>query len=441
MRQWIAEGDQLLAGGIAHANEAIVCYEQALACGGIASPGEAETQSQIHLLGWAWMNRGNAYLLSDTAEAIRQGIESFLNAEIYLKQLKGTKDPDYLLELGALYTNLGQAHYRLNTKTDQQQVLPYYDQATAILQHLPFGQNPRYRHHLTALWFNRGNLYWSTGNVISREEAIVSYQKALNYGSELPAEQVDTALLLANIWSNCGNALKDSPNETDRAEGNNCFDAAVRVLEPHLNTDSQRIRYELATVLANQANRMAEHLKTESQFNQIVIIAQRAQQMMATDEATLPLAAQISINARRALCQAHGLWLCRHSDRQILESHYQDAIEVVDSALDLIRHWEQRGITEFRAPACRFFRLGEQLYRIRQPRFLAEFLLDNLDPARSPGALNSSTEMLSIARESLNAAIEHADRNCILIADTAETAEYLSIYQSYLSAKERLAEL
>ena len=88
--------------------------------------------------------------------------------------------------------------------------------------------------------------------------------------------------------------------------------------------------------------------------------------------------------------------------------------------------------------AHRFFRLGEQLYRIRQPRFLADFLLEQLDPERSEGALYQDPEMMAIAVQSLTDAIAHADNNCLLIADTPESEETLAIYADYQAALKRL---
>lgn len=50
-------------------------------------------------------------------------------------------------------------------------------------------------------------------------------------------------------------------------------------------------------------------------------------------------------------------------------------------------------------------------------------------------------EMLTIAEESLNHTIAHADSKCPAIADTPESKQFLEIYADYRATLQRLADI
>jgi hypothetical protein len=77
------------------------------------------------------------------------------------------------------------------------------------------------------------------------------------------------------------------------------------------------------------------------------------------------------------------------------------ATDAVDEGLAIARQWEQRGVDRFRGLAYDLVRFGTRVYRLYQPQFLSEFVLENLDPARSSGAYVGSPEMRAAALESL----------------------------------------
>jgi len=434
VRQWIAEGDRFLSMGVDRAAAAIECYERAIECG--KQTFTTFVPDCAHLLGWAWMNHGNAWMLYDTADSVARAIDSFQRAEPYFLHLNASNKDKYLIDAGALYANLGQAYFRLGNPDSMAKVLDYYEQANAILKRLPWESNRRYRHHLAALWMNRGNLYWAPHTILPRDEAVRCFRLAIGYGMGLSTKEAPEAMLLANMWTNYGNLLKDSDHETDHQEAVLCYIRAICLLESHTQ-NALSATFELAAVLSNLANLRAETIESERQFEKVVDGAYRALLLLEGHEHTHQLAAQISLQARRALCQAYGHWLYQTSE-EVQADLYQDATDAVDEALALIRFWEQVGQSFLRPLASRFFRLGEQLYRQRQPRFLAEFILETLDPARSPGSLHGEAELMTIARESLQEAITYADQHCYYIDETADTSDTLEIYRSYQYALERL---
>ncbi len=438
IRHWIAEGDRALNQGIGQAETAIHCFKQAIQLGEETSV--AINYEGCHLMGWAWMNHGNVWMLHDTAEAIEAALECYAKAAHFFAPLHNSDNHTHLVDAGALYSNIGQAYFRQGRREHIPIVLQHYAQAAAILENLPWRTHLRYRHHLAALWLNCGNLYWLAREAIPAAEAIAAYQKALSYANELPRSEAKYARLTASIWLNNGNVCKESPKASERTYAATCFTEAQRILRPHAKEDAPDICLEFASILANQANHLATQIDSESEFLELIETAQEALDGVTPLEQDNILAAQISINARRALCQAYGFRLYK-MDGMLEESFYQEATDLVDAGLELIRHWEHRGMHHLRPLARRFFRLGEQLYRIRQPRFLAEFILETLDPAHNQGALCHDPEMCQIARESLNTAIAHANSNRILTDETPETEELLSIYLSYQAALKRLNQI
>jgi len=68
-----------------------------------------------------------------------------------------------------------------------------------------------------------------------------------------------------------------------------------------------------------------------------------------------------------------------------------EATDLADEGLGLVREWEQKGVSRFRAIACDLFRFGARVYAMYQPHFLEEFIHENRDPAHSsPGYVNSA---------------------------------------------------
>ena len=438
IRHWIAEGDRALNQGIGQADTAIHCFNQAIQLGEESSV--AINDEGCHLMGWAWMNHGNVWMLHDTAEAIQAAIESYSKAAHFFAPLQTSSEHKHLVDAGALYSNIGQAYFRQGRPEHIPIVLQHYAQAAAILQNLPWRTHLRYRHHLAALWLNCGNLYWLARGAIPTEEAITSYQQALSYANELPQTEARYARLTASIWLNQGNVCKESTKESERRYAATCFTEAKRILRPHAQTDAPDICLELASILANQANHLATQIDSESEFLELIETAKEALAGVTPLEKDNILAAQISINAQRALCQAYGFRLYK-MDGMLAESFYQEATDIADAGLELIRYWEHRGMQHLRPLAHRFFRLGEQLYRIRQPRFLTDFLLEQLDPERSQGALYQDAEMVAIARQSLAEAIAHAKAHDKWLLDSPESQQALETYNGYLEAQQRLAAL
>ena len=120
-------------------------------------------------------------------------------------------------------------------------------------------------------------------------------------------------------------------------------------------------------------------------------------------------AAEAGLKARHVLCQSlvERLSPAATSDRTVLD-HVHEATDAVDAGLELARRWERKGVTRFRSVAYDLFRFGARVYARYQPQFLEEFVLDNIDPARSSLDYVESAEMRSAVREARGLST-HAD--------------------------------
>jgi hypothetical protein len=82
-----------------------------------------------------------------------------------------------------------------------------------------------------------------------------------------------------------------------------------------------------------------------------------------------------------------------------------EATDAVDDGMELARHWRQLGETCLSKLESELFRFGALIYRLCQPHFLAEFLLDSMDPTRSIGAPVSEQPIHHLATDALWSAI------------------------------------
>lgn len=410
LRNQLERGDAFLERGIEHAAEAIQCFEAVIA--GLTRTASDSSAESIHLAGRAWMNRGRAWMLYDSAEGIAQAIDSLLEAEAYLLQLVSGSEELYLQDAGTLYACLAQAYFRLGRSDTLSVVVGYYDQANSILKRLPWQDDERYRYELAALWLNRGNLYWASNVVLPRDEAVRCFRLAVEYGIGLSTELPEHVWLMAKLWTNYGNVLKDASCEKDHAEAIECFIQAAHLLKTHAG-GSPSVPFELAAVLANLANLRADKIQTERDFKQVLDGGRESLAHTSGQERSQLLAAQISVQARRAICQAYDTWLKLANHRMDVQ-HDREILDFVDASLALIRFWEHRNAHYICPMAHCFFRLGESVYRRVSPGRLSQFVLQNLDPDQSDGALFRDPEIVQIGIDALKTAMGAASDPSIL---------------------------
>ena len=289
------------------------------------------------------------------------------------------------------------------------------EDAIRLRESLPLDEQPVFRWGFAAGWINRGDVLSALGR---DEESIASYDRALE---ELALMESSAAVAqrTAVAWNNRGLVLEKLDRRTEAGES---FGNASSGLEGA--TD------ELA-LLTRAAARL--HQSRVSGTGDIEG-AWEALRSSIDFERSNPTAAEISLKARHRICQC----LCR--DLGGRESGTGDWIgtttDLVDEGLELSRAWEEAGVSALRPVALDLFRLGLRVYRVCQPHFLAEFILESLDPEASPGAPGGDPDFQAAAVETLSVALRESLERGVL-EDRGE--KELAIGRALRAADERLA--
>lgn len=265
-----------------------------------------------------------------------------------------------------------------------------YDEAIAFFRTLPLDAHHGYRNSLGAAWMNRGHAHLLIGEPAALAEAARSQREALDL-------------------------LRTLPLDADRSYGINLAAASLN--------------------LANILLALGEPSRALDAAHQATLAA-------IPGEDSDPNFADVSLKARRASCEALGHLIARGSTQnEPIEAFADEASDVVDDALALARRWEARGLPVFRPIAARLFRFGAQLYAAHLPDFLAEFVLEHLDPARSAGAMPGTQEFYLAAAEAISRARADLETRRTVFIDSPETTRLLERLRDLRAAEQRLAEL
>jgi hypothetical protein len=149
--------------------------------------------------------------------------------------------------------------------------------------------------------------------------------------------------------------------------------------------------------------------------------------------------ADIGLKARRTLCQIIGHWLIANDDADRQTKLIASASDAVDTGMTLARHWESLGVPHFRPLTERLFRFGTAFYRRHQIHFLADFVLENLDPSTCSDAITSHPELNAIAHEALAGARDDLRINHVIVNQDKESERRLQALEHIEAALKLLA--
>lgn len=313
-----------------------------------------------------------------------------------------------------------------------------YDEVIALLRTLPLASEP-VRRELARAWMNRGNALQRQPAPIALADAVRAYDEAIAFYRTLPLDKnPDDRNSLGAVWMNRGHALYAQADPASLAESARSQREAIEMLRP-LPLDANRsFRINLAAAWLNLAN----SLLALGEPARALAAARDAIALAAPAEDNDPALADIGLKARRALCEALGRQLVSaDATEQPTESLADEASDVVDDALALARRWESRGVPLFRPIAARLFRFGAQLYGAHLPDFLAEFVLEHLDPERSAGAMPDGEEFYLAAGEALARARQDLENRRTVFLESPETTRLLERLRDLRAAELRVAEL
>lgn len=342
----------------------------------------------------AWIARGQQLEAQATPAALAGAVRSY-DCAIAILRLHTSDRPATRQELAIACMNRGNALQKIGTPESLAAAVSAYDETIALFDAPAFETNFLARNSLGAAWMNRALALHRQvrGGTTTFTDIVRSHRTAIAVLQTLPLDESPWYRRnLSAAWMNLANALLDS-NAPDR--------------------------------LAISAD-----------------AARRALAVVRDAESSDPIAAELALKARRCLCDALGHQLSANELASV--SHETTAAETsdtVDDALALIRHWTQAGGPDFRALTERFFRFGAHFYRIYQPHFLAEFVLETLDPPQSAGVIVGAPELYTIADEALALALEALRKSPVRIAGNLQENRVVQTSRALKACQARIGML
>ncbi|MCB1105356.1 MAG: hypothetical protein H7A44_06360 [Opitutaceae bacterium] len=309
-----------------------------------------------------------------------------------------------------------------------------YDRAIARLQaHRP--QSPDIISLLAITWMNRGNARQKQAD--GPRDAVRAYDHALALFAQLPPDDALTNRMGA-AWLNRGHALQQSTEPRQRLEAISSTEESIALLSKLPVGENLDYRLNLAGAQANLAQLLIESAAADRCLRASAAVAS-ALELTARHEQQRAGFADIGLKARRTLCQIIGQWLIANDDADRQAKLIASASDAVDTGMTLARHWESLGVTHFRPLTERLFRFGTAFYRRHQIHFLADFVLENLDPNTCSDAITSHPELQSIAREGLQAARHDLRTNHVLVSQDAASERRMQALAHLEAALDLLA--
>jgi len=312
-----------------------------------------------------------------------------------------------------------------------------FDQAIALRRTLPLAEEPRHRYGLAAGWMNRGDALARLGAKAQLVESLRSYDEALGLLRTLPLE--DDPLYprrLAIAWINRGVTRQKEETAAATTDAIGCFREALAVLE----APSAAALVDLPLLRAGALTNLAgAWLDSDRPAVEARSLAQQALALIKHAEQTDVVAAEAAFKARLAVCRAIA---AESRDGKLVPPELMEmTIDVVDEGLMLARHWEQRGERGFRALAQDLFRFGCRIYPAGQPHFLAEFILESLDPEKANGVLPLNQEIHESAVAALWNALKEIHQDGFQFISSPRFEPMLENLRNLRVTEERLEQL
>lgn len=275
------------------------------------------------------------------------------------------------------------------------EALNCFDRALDLRKSLPLETEWRYVWALSAAWLNRGDVLTRLGGAENLAESIRSYDEAIPLLTDMPMEEYPTCRArLALAWMNRGLACQAQENPESLEEAIQSYGFSIATLTE--GGDHGEQRRILACARLNRGHALLNRVPADPVTAREDALAALA--LAIEFEKQEVLAAQVSLQSRHLLCRAMAHLM---DSGEVPADWLEETTDAVDEGMALARYWRQLGETRLRELEGELFRFGALIYRLCQPHFLAEFLLDNLDPERSPGVPVADGNIHHLATEAL----------------------------------------
>ena len=350
----------------------------------------------------AWLTRAQSLEAEATPDALASAAHAY-ECAITLLRARPSTAPALRRDLALAHLNHGNALQKLATPASLPAAVAAYDAAVALLASPDLAADPAAQNTLGAAWINRGHALHRQATPDTLAAAVDSHRAAIAVLAALP--------------------LHPSATTSPEAAFNH--------------------RLNLAGAWTNLATTLLDFGSAPGRYTAVRDATTQSLDLLALDDLPRahPAAAELSLLARRTRCDALGHLIFAVSDPVLARDLSDEAGDIVDDGLALVRHWEQRGVPHFRPLAAHLYHFGAQLYRLHQPHFLAEFLLEHLDPAQSPGASPDDRTLHAIADDAVATALRTLRAPRLIHADDPATQRQVETLRSLQAAEQSLAAL
>lgn len=291
---------------------------------------------------------------------------------------------------------------KANSPASLGEAVSCFDQAIALRRSLPLTTNAWFRYGLMAGWMNRGDALSRLGGEENWREAVISYDEALMLSFGLPLdENCLYPRRMAIAWINRGDTLQKEENPANQAEAAQCFREALAVLEDGSAIGIPDRPMLQAGAWVNLSGALL-NLSPRSPLD-VIAAANKALSLVGSLGLMEFRAAETGLKARHALCRAIAQEISEPGT--VRDNLVAEATDIIDEGLSIARHWQLRGEASVCAPARDLFCFGCHIYQIYQPHFLAEFILESVDPEKTKGALRVDHKIYQVATASIKSAV------------------------------------
>lgn len=353
-------------------------------------------------------------------------------------------------ELATAVTQRGLALLSSGPPEALPEALCCFETAIVLRRDLPLEQSPWFRWGLSAGWMNRGDALARMGSAEALAESVRSYDEALAHLQQMvPVEGMNVQGRHVLAWMNRAVPLRAQGSAESRAQALHSLEQAQSLLDAAASAVDPLTR---ATVAVNRAALLLE--LTPPRREEAMQVAEAALQDCADHEQKDALAAETGLKARHAWCYAVALLLEEpplELDTRVADEWIHRATDRVEEALTLSSHWLAQAAQAGPAAASfaaalealrlELFRYGCRIYLAYQPHFMAEFLLDVLDPERGSSLAGQTAALHHAGVEALALAAEVLKRRGPLDFGLKKMDRLLEVLQGLSVAAERIKKL
>lgn len=356
--------------------------------------------------------------------------EAYQASSQILEQCKPL-DHDATNLLANVFTNQGIAWLDGKDKETLQKALSYFDESIELRSTLPQNVSPLYEWGLAAAWMNRADALMRLEPQANQKKAKDSHEEALKVLNRMPeGSHPSLPARRALALMNCALLGLDGSNERVQDAATQ-LDEAIRICQTAPPQSSQECLRVLIGIQLNRSILLLQYNPKQSWLDAKAVLA-----LTAPIEKREILTAEAGLKARHLLC--HSLTML--PPQEMVDDWICEATDAVDEGLALVREWPPAERAHLMNLNYELFRFGLLVYRIWQPHFLSEFILENIDCELLPEGLAGDPIMHQLALEAIWSSVVDVNKR-IDKADSTERARLLPIIENLQVTEKRLQAL